>query len=262
MPRPHKSTESALTLFSFQDIMCCLVGVLVLIALQLVLSGLNSQVRLERLNKNAEAAAAAALEAQAQARALQEELPALRAELAARQAGGAVSPQEVRVLEELAERGREQVERERERLAALHAEQMRLDEEFHRHAAEETRLKEQRLQAEHQVRRARVQWRPGQREARVPIFVEVTGAEVRLGDLDPSGAPVLRQRIEEPDLEQGVADALTGRDPQGGYVVFVVHADGIDRFQALRRKLFRLGFDAGWQLWDGVQGPFLEGQQP
>ncbi len=258
MARKRKNTDTPITLFSFQDIMCCLVGVLVLIALTLAIEGLAAETLIERARVDPAAAAAATMEAQEQSTELEHQIQELQRELQARQSGSEVTQQEVEVLEARVRQEASDHERLRQRLAALEERVAQANAAARARADEVARAQQQIIEAELALRRQRIRLRPGALALRTPFFVEVSAADLRVGDLDPSQAPVMAQTLPGFATDAQVVDAIGVRQPGSHYAVLVVHADGIARFGQLRDVLFGRGYEVGWQLWDGSAGWFLE----
>lgn len=258
MARPRKKADASLTLFSFQDIMCCLVGVLVLISLTLAMDGLREETKMETARQDPAAMAAAKVEAEEQSADLEREIAQLRKDFQARQAGSAVTLQEVEVLEARMRQDQETEERLRRRLAALETQLVESKSASAARAAEMAQLRDRVAAAEMRTRRERVRLRPGAVGSRAPFFVEVSANALRIGDLTDGQAPVLTKTLPGSATDAELMESLAPRDPGSQYAVLIVHADGIRRFEELRNTLFRRGYEVGWQLWDGASGAFLE----
>ena len=258
MGRRKKKQQESLTLFSFQDIMACLTGVLILISLLLALDGLS-----DRIDDAGAPGSAAEAEAAERVEQLTAEIKALEEQADIRRRGVPVTEDEVKVLEARAASMQREVAEAEQRDRALAAELARLDEvqkalDVRRAAAERT-LVEQELQR----RRQRVQYRPGGQNDRAPLFVEVAANGLKVGTLDTERTPVMLADLPgaaplPPKPDEGLAKALNQHGPDSYYVLFVVHPDGIKRFEALRAAVFRNGYEVGWQLWDAAAGAFLQ----
>lgn len=258
MIRRSRTHDAPLSLFSFQDIMACLTGVLILVVLMIALDGLSSEMRLEAAHSEPAGAAATAEEIAAQQEDVRREVADLEREIAARQGGAVVGEAEVRIMEERRAAAERQAEALAARVTAMAREEAELDARLRAVAAERSVLDARRVAAELATRRERVRFRPGQEDGRRPVFVEVAAGGVRLGELDPSRAPVLARALPPVATDDDVLRALGATPASGHYAVFVVHADSIARFEVLRHGAFRLGYEVGWQIWDGEAGAFLE----
>lgn len=261
MRRRHGQSEAPLSLFSFQDIMACLTGVLIMIVLVLAMEGLADEILMER-TAAAESARPAAAETEAelatQREATRDEIEALQRELAARQAGSAVTEAEVEVLEARLQRMRQEADRLDRAMAQRQVELQRAQAEADAMQQQQAAAMDELAKAERALRRQRVQFRVGQAGGPKPFFVEVAGQGVRVGDLAEDGAPVLAVQLPPLSTDAQVLEALAGRPPREQYPVFVVHGDSVERFEQLRALLVRRGYEVGWQLWDGAAGAFLE----
>ncbi|MBL9141770.1 MAG: hypothetical protein JNK53_07885 [Phycisphaerae bacterium] len=257
MQRTSRKHEAPISLFSFQDLMACLTGVLILIVLLIAMEGLSDEMRMAKAQVSPQASAATLQEAESQLEQLRQDVELLQRELAARQQGAAVTQAEVEVLEERTRRVEQEVTRLQERAQAMDQEVQRLVAERANIEAQATELEKRRVQAELAIRRERVRFRPGTDDGRKPVFIEVAAAGVRLGEMSSDRAPVLLAALPAAATDGHVEQALLARSPEQHYAVFVVHSDAIERFEALRTAAFRRGYEVGWQLWDGER-PFLE----
>lgn len=267
MGRRKKSEGAPLSLFSFQDIMACLTGILILIALLLAIDGLSDEMQATPGKAGNPEQAAAAAKAQEDAAdripELQRRIEELRKELEQRRAGRPVTEEEARIVETRAaqlEAGRRQVERrltesreELERmLRDLASVDQRTKESRDRVAAAERDARSERL-------RQRIRFRPGDEFAKAPVFVEPMADGIVIGELDGSKTPAIVADLRDPGADERARRVLRKFDPASDYVVFVVHEDAIPRFVAMRRQF--AGWTIGWQLWDGA-GSMLDGAPP
>jgi signal transduction histidine kinase len=262
MARRRKREEAPLSLFSFQDIMACLTGILILTALLLALDGLSEDVSDARARQDERSPEEIAAEA-----ARVEELRRLEAELAkaieSRGATRPVSETEAAVAERRAEQLRAEAEELRGSEASLRAqaERARRDREDAERLAREAR--ERLAAAERDAKakevRQRFRFRPGEVYAKAPVFVEPMHDRVVVGELDANGSPVVLAELRDPGADERVRDMMRSIDPGSRYLLFVVHDDAIARFSGLWRRSGR--FEVGWQLWDGKSSLF-EGVGP
>lgn len=238
--------------------MACLTGVLILVVLVIAIEGLSDEMRMAAAQSTPEATTATEAEARAQREQLQQEVEALRRDLQARQQGAVVTEAEIDVLEARLAQIQQEITQLQAREKAMAEEAARLAAEAARWQAQMDELDDRRVKAEVALRRERVQFRPGTEAGRTPFFVEVAAAGVRLGEINQERAPVLTNALPPMATDEQVVGALAARSPASSYAVFVVHADAIARFEALRDAAFRKGYEVGWQLWDGSSGAFLE----
>ena len=263
MGRRKKGSDNAVNLFSFQDVLACLTGVLIMVSLLLCIDGLSNTISMAKGAK----AAGQPIDVAAQVQQLSQEVATLRKAVDERAGGVDVSRQVVDVMDDRVKQVAEETDRARRRdevaareLESRRKELQRLQDETvaaKDAAAESTR---NALQAE---LRERVRFRAGQTYQKAPVFLEVGSGRLALGELDANRTPVLVARLEGADAEARVVGALGKRLPDTSYMVFVVHQDAIPRFEALRDAMFRRGYEVGWQLWaDPKDRDFLDGAEP
>ena len=259
MGRRKKREEAPLSLFSFQDIMACLTGILILVALLIAMDGLTDEMEATPGKSgvpNPEVAAA-------RIPMLREQIAILQRSIDDRKGGRDVAKADVDLLVDSNKPKARLVERARKRLADAEAEMKRITAE----QAEATQQIEERRErmvtakraAEAQVLRERVKFRPGIKFSKAPVFVEPMTNGVVLGELDATRTPVRIAELKDPNADARIVGELAKRLPDTSYIVFVVHEDAIQRFETLRTALGRRGYDVGWQLWDSAAGGFLDG---
>ena len=259
MGRRKKREEAPLSLFSFQDIMACLTGILILVALLIAMDGLTDEMEATPGKSgvpNPEVAAA-------RIPVLREQIAILQRSIDDRKGGRDVTKAEVDLLDYSIKDKAMLVERARKRLADTDEEMKRITAE---QAAATQQIEELRERivaatraAEAQVLRERVKFRPGIKFSKAPVFVEPMTSGVVLGELDATRTPVRIADLKDPNADARIVGALAKRLPDTSYIVFVVHEDAIPRFETLRNALIRRGYEVGWQLWDGAGGGFLDG---
>lgn len=258
--RRKKSSENAVNLFSFQDVLACLTGVLIMVSLLLVIDGLSNTISM------AKGAQAEPLPADAAARVdrLSQDVATLRAQLEERKGGVDITRKEVDVLDDRARQMAEEADRTRRRADALRAEVEQARAAADAAQAEASQAKEQLAAARRSERQAelreRVRFRAGAQYSKMPVFVEVGSRGLNVGELDAERTPVLVAALDGADADNRLQAAMGRRMPDTSYVVFVVHEDAIPRFLSLRDAVFRRGYEVGWQLWDNSSsGGFLDG---
>ena len=259
MGRRKKREEAPLSLFSFQDIMACLTGILILVALLIAMDGLTDEMEATPGKSgvpNPEVAAA-------RIPVLREQIAILQRSIDDRKGGRDVTKAEVDLLDYSREDKAMLVKRARKRLLDTDAEMKRITAE---QAAATQQIEELRERivaatraAEAQVLRERVKFRPGIKFSKAPVFVEPMTSGVVLGELDATRTPVRIADLKDPNADARIVGELAKRLPDTSYIVFVVHEDAIQRFETLRNALIRRGYEVGWQLWDGATGGFLDG---
>jgi hypothetical protein len=259
MGRRKKREDAPLSLFSFQDIMACLTGILILVALLIAIDGLSDDMQVTPSKggtPNPEIAAA-------RIPVLREQIAILQRSIDDRKGGRDVTKAEVDLLDDSLKDRAMLVERARKRLSDADTEVKRIAVEQAELTKKVEELRERiataKRSAEQQVLRERVKFRPGMKYPKAPVFVEPRTDGVVLGELDASLVPVRIADLKDPNADARIVGALVKRLPDTSYIVFVVHEDAIPRFETLRNALIRRGYEVGWQLWDGASGGFLDG---
>jgi hypothetical protein len=259
MGRRKKREDAPLSLFSFQDIMACLTGILILVALLIAIDGLSDDMQATPSKggtPNPEIAAA-------RIPVLREQIAILQRSIDDRKGGRDVTKAEVDLLDDSLKDRAMLVERARKRLSDADTEVKRIAVEQAELTKKVEELRERiataKRSAEQQVLRERVKFRPGMKYPKAPVFVEPRTDGVVLGELDASLVPVRIADLKDPNADARIVGALAKRLPDTSYIVFVVHEDAIPRFETLRNALIRRGYEVGWQLWDGASGGFLDG---
>jgi hypothetical protein len=255
MGRRRKREDAPLSLFSFQDIMACLTGILILVSLLLAIDGLSDTIQATP-GKGTPAEARDAVRSPEE---LREEIAVLARTIEDRKGGFGVSKGEVELLEDRDRRMALEVERTRAVISARDAELARIAREQESASALREQLSAAKAKADEQAMRERVRFRPGAQYSKSPVFVETSPNGLVVGELDASLVPRLVARLDDPGAENRLVGALGDRRPDTSYLVFVVREDAIPRFEALREAMIRRGFEVGWQLWDRSQGGFLDG---
>ena len=259
MGRRKRREDAPLSLFSFQDIMACLTGILILVALLLAIDGLSDEMQATP-GKSGTPEEAKAPES---ADELRERIAILTRTLEQRKGGRDVTQGEVDILDDRIRQMAQDSERAKRRVEEAAAERARVLAEQEAAARKVDELKQRvaaaRKAAQADALRERVKFRPGMKYPKSPVFVEPMAGKIVVGELDAARVPVHVATLADPDADARLVGALGPRMPDKSYMVFVVHEDAIPRFEALRDRMIRRGYEVGWQLWDGASGGFLDG---
>jgi hypothetical protein len=256
MGRRKRREEAPLSLFSFQDIMACLTGVLILVALLLALDGLADEVQVTPSKGGA------ASETDSSFR---ERIAILEREIALRKGGNDPADGEIDVLEERVrqlaldqDRTKAELNRAtdslRERKTTLEALSNRA-----------TVLRKQREDARSAARaaamRARVDVRPSAKSGKAPVIVELSRARIDVGALDQENVPVRRQALPSkggsPDLA-GLERLLVDRPASTHYLMFVVHEDAAALLGQMIEWARARSYERGWQVWADPATSFFD----
>lgn len=259
MGRRKRREDAPLSLFSFQDIMACLTGILILVALLLAIDGLSDEMQATPGKAGTPEEAKAAESADE----LRERIAILTRTLDRRKGGKDVTQAEVDILDDRLRQMAQESERAKRRLDEATSERARVLAEQEAAARKVDELKQRiaaaRKAAQADALRERVKFRPGMKYPKAPVFVEPMAGKIVVGELDAARVPVHVATLADPDADARLVGALGTRMPDKSYMVFVVHEDAIPRFEALRDRMIRRGYEVGWQLWDGAAGSFLDG---
>ncbi len=272
---------SPMSFFSFQDIMACVTGIMILVSLILALDPLGEiptsaqkPGESQQLRKSLEGARARAGEAR---RALAE----ASAALADAKARPQVSSDQLERLEKLIAKEREgliAIERSREAAAgdAQRQEDQTLVMNRQSERASEKVLAIKQDLADKTLR-ARVQYQVGEREQLQPLLFEVTPTEVRVGEMDASGTPKQIATLRDAavtaamnawgsrggdsgaPLDAAALLALLNSHPRSHwYALLVVRDDSVKLSSGLRDMIRGQGYEIGWQLWNTREGGFFD----
>lgn len=250
------------SLFSFQDIITSVTGIMILITLILGLEVIQRRagapdVRTEQLTDELTKAAAEAGRVEQTLEAARRQIDDLRARLSKDESDlldvARFNPEQLerqlrdmeslnRLLTNEVSASEDQLRQARTSLASLENEDRRRDAD-RQSLADVTRAAQEKLAELEQLRKNnRVIFNPGGRISKTPWLVEWTA----------QGAIVARAGKREPP--QSFADAkalqtfLLKRSPSTEYFVLLVKPDFIDPFQATRDALEKSGFEVGFDL--------------
>lgn len=264
MPRRHRDTAPTISLFSFQDIMAAVTGIMIMVTLLLALEPLGDKIFQQSRQRTKAASAAASaevVEPSMSVEAAEELVRQLQSTLERRLAEPAVTPESVAqleresaALERLSADTRERRDRivaSRQRAEGALAAARRMEEGARRALAS---TEDEWVQVQ---MRSRVRFLPGERFPKAPLFIEVGGAECSVGELAVNGTVALLGRSERCDFNS-IMPLLGERGADAFQIVFVVRQDGLASFDRVRSEFHEHGWDVGWQLWDSNEGAFFD----
>ena len=251
MGRRKRREDAPLSLFSFQDIMACLTGILILVALLLAVDGLSDEMR------PGAAPAVPGLDAVA----LRERVAKLTRTLSDRAGGRDVTRAEVDMLDERIRQLTEQSDRTRLRIEKANRERELATAEAREVDSRIKSLEERRSESLNAALRERVRFRPGERIGMEVLFVEVASRGLSLGRLnEATRIPERLELLEGVGAEEALQKRLTPKVGKAS-LVFVVHDDAVPAATSMVKFYSERGFgtNVGWQLWDRAGGGFLDG---
>ena len=263
----RRHNESPLSLFSFQDIITSVTGILVLLTLILALD----------LTTREAASSVATLETRAVAAEVQETLAQTQAQLQALQDQLAAQTEATTELARLTPAAAQQQQAELDReLATLAEDTAQLQanvqskekdgRELERKSTEKTSDRERLRQLQQQAdlvkqqlaelkRSNRVFYRPRAGDGKRAWLVDIRARAIVVA---PADAQHEQQVFEASSEKLSVSDflrwATAHRHPGGEYFVLLVRPSGIDSFHELEKSLLKAGFETGIDLI----GPDLE----
>ncbi|MSR29758.1 MAG: hypothetical protein EXS03_09355 [Phycisphaerales bacterium] len=277
-----------MSFFSFQDIMACVTGIMILTALIMALDPLSDKPSISRTASEANSIkqehshavkrVADAEKAIAEATAALEDArsrPQVTAEQLARMERLLGSEREGLVA---LERAREEADgdaRRREDQAVILDREVAL-------ALDKARAIKQDLADK--TLRSRVSYQSGVIETMQPLLLEVTPTGIAVGHLDGSGTPRRTEVINDTATDrlinswrEGMAksevnvgggvskplsEVLKSHPREQWYALLVVRQDSIGASNGLRDLLRGSGYEVGWQLWNAEDGGFFDTPVP
>ncbi len=272
----RRSQTSPMSFFSFQDIMACVTGIMILVTLILALDPLSNQPLASTTPGQSEVVRkqlASAQEREKAARESLEEKTAVMEEVRTTQhvTGGQI--QRLEQMQQEEERRIESIKRRKEE-AATSLEQcvseiVLLTKDVKRAAEKERAIREQ---ISDEQMKGRIRRQDGPFEALQPLLLEVTSTGVGVGSLNQEGIPKQTGFISDDVMHrasliwaaQWMKLIETYPPPneenptEGWYVLFIIRDDAVRRALNLYSNLFSDKWSAGWQLWDSKQSGFFD----
>ncbi|MDA0802163.1 MAG: hypothetical protein O2819_00190 [Planctomycetota bacterium] len=263
--RRPSASGSPMSFFSFQDIVAATLGIMILVALLMALDPMSME-PVEPAPRSPEQQTAdqakldAARAAVAQA---QQQLQEAKAQFAKAQEGEPIEEEEVERIERLADdlrKGAEAAQQEEEqakRNLAATAERLQKSTE----KVDQLMRATAAMEAEYALaaKRARVQYRPGDRQDKQPMLVELSQQGATCGLLTGDGVPSrIPGSMEGLSANAAVNAAKVTHQSSDWYLLFVIHPGQEDIFQAAMQEWYGHGYQVGWQLWDPANGSIFD----
>lgn len=278
--RARHDSSAPITLFSFQDIMAAVTGVMILITLLLAIEPTSKALLHEQRRSAPEAApekptsTPAPTDPQATESpdmalsAAQQMVADLEAAIARRRAAPVIDEATLAAMERELESVRSLERDAMQRLQRVVAAQTIAIEERATaqrvEAAAAQALAEATARLERETRRSRVRFLPGERYEKAPLFVEIRSDAIALGGFDDAGllAPLAAEtRVSAGDLDAtsaALARSVAPFSPDAYQIVFIVRQDALAPFARLRNDFYQRGWEVGWQIWDANEGGFFD----
>ena len=258
MSRRHKQAEAPMTFFSFQDIISCITGLMLLITILLILDLAS---RVPNLRPPVPSTPIAEVEALRQQRdALRARLEQWNADVRQRTAQMEEAPLDLDRLRKRAEVAEAQLHEEQERWTEKQARLEALRRELRDAREQDARNQAtaQRLEAELQAARKRLQLPTGGPPGMKVIYVECFSDRVIAGEADGSG----QHKLHSSSGAGLATDFLVWagrRDRAKEYFFFLVRAEGVAHFREIMEGLAAKGLKYGIGMWQSERPSIFEG---
>lgn len=256
----RRKSANPVSLFSFQDIITSVTGIMILVtllmALELSQRVLDSpRVQTMAVNRQLEVAVSDA----------EENIRELESQLAAREAKleQAAARDRQRMTSEAkdAQRQLEQLETETQRLAeqadAAKRRQRDMESRERLHQQEIDQLNELNrkiAELEEQLRKLkssnRVIYNPAQGTSKEAWLVEVTGQSLQVAPMGRAAQPTVFSVASAAQVPPAFQQWLAGRDKRAEYFVLLIKASGVQLFDRLKEELTGQGFELGFDIVD------------
>lgn len=254
-----KASESPMTFFSFQDIMACVTGIMILVCLILALDPLSNTPSASRSTTDSEDLSEQLAEAQRRVAEANRAISDATAAIEDAKSRPQVTADQLARMEALISRERDGVEAIERRREGSDGEAIRRE----NRAVVLNREAELANEKAHAIRRdlsdkamrTRVRYQSGVVEAMLPLLLEATVSGVVYGELDAAGTPVRKGMLSS---EGNIDELLAAHPSTQWYGLLVVRSDAVAPSNELRDELRRRGYEVGWQLWDARDGGFFD----
>jgi hypothetical protein len=250
--------RSPFSLFSFQDIITCVSGIIILITLMLAVELSQRKQGSPRIQTAQLAAKLREAIADAQAEAARLEAWLKRGEIKAEElAGVSVSAlqhdlfavnEQIKSLEAEIASLQKQAQAVAEKDEKLQAKRFDREKDDKKRAEEELKvsdLEKKLLQVRHQNR---VFYNPRMADGKQVWLVQIEGDRVLVAPAGSTARPNIFSQRFSMFQQSGFEKWLTNRSPAADFFFLLVRPDGINEFSELRKILIRRGFSIGFDL--------------
>ena len=272
----RRAETSPMSFFSFQDIMACVTGIMILVTLILALDPLSNQPLASTTPGQSESVRKQLASAQEREKAARESLEEKSAVLEEVRTTQHVTGGQIQRLEQMEQEEDRRIEKmtKSKNAAAASLEQCEseivlLTKDIKRAAEKERAIREQ---ISDEQMKGRVRRQDGPFEPLQPILFEVISTGVGIGILNQEGIPKQTGFIHDDVMHRAsliwAAQWLklietypppnAANPTTGWYALFIIRDDAVRPALNLYSNLFADKWDAGWQLWDSTQGGFFD----
>lgn len=271
----RKKESSPMSFFSFQDIMACVTGIMILVTLILALDPLSNVPMVSPTPSPPSDVIERLRAAQQRAGGAEEALAKARELLQQSSADERVTGRQVEQLQQLQQSeqakltaAKRQLESGASKLKKSRSEVQLVTKEVQLAAERVRGLRQEVIDLDMQ---SRVKRQSGPQEPLQPVVIEVRPDGIAVGILDERGIPTLKSvlpnsiAIDAPVLwAASVQRLLTDYPPakiggsMGWYGLFIIRSDAVPAGLSLYSNLHADSWEAGCQLWDASEGGFFE----
>lgn len=275
-----RNQESApMSFFSFQDIMACVTGIMILVTLILALDPLSNVPMISPTPSPPSDVIERLRAAQQRAGGAEEAVGKARELLQQSSADERVTGRQVEKLQQLKQSeetklvaAKRQLESGASKLQKSRSEVQLLTKEVQLAAERAKGLRQEVIDLDMQ---SRVKRQSGPQEPLQPVVIEVRPDGIAVGTLDEKGTPTLKSvlpnaaAVDAPVLWAAAMQRLLTDYPpakdegsMGWYGLFIIRSDAVPEGLSLYSNLHADSWEAGCQLWDASEGGFFETSLP
>lgn len=272
----RRAATSPMSFFSFQDIMACVTGIMILVALILALDPLSDQPSISATAGQSDALRQYLASAHERVRAARESVEEKSAALEEFRTTPHVTAGQIQRLEKMQQEEERRIESIQVKNAAAVSALEQCENEILlltndvRLATEKERAIREQINDEQM--KGRIRRQSGPFEPLQPLLLEVTTRGVAIGSLDQDGIPRQTEFIHDEVMRrasliwasQWMKVLATHPPPAqessevGWYALFIIRDDAVSRALSLYSNLFSNKWEAGWQIWDSSNGGFFD----
>lgn len=271
----RKQESSPMSFFSFQDIMACVTGIMILVTLILALDPLSNAPMTSSTPSPPSDLVERLRAAQQRAGGASEDLAKARELLQQSSADERVTGRQLENLQQLQQSeetklnaASRQLETGAAKLQKARSEVQLVTQELQLASERAKGLRKEVVELDMQ---SRVKRQTGPQEPLQPLVIEVQPAGIAVGTLDERGTPSLKMvvpnalSISAPAIWASLINQLLDDHPpakdgrsDGWYGLFIIRSDAVPDGLSMYSNLHSASWEAGCQLWDASEGGFFE----